>query len=151
MKIRKGFVSNSSSSSFQCEYCHTYEVDESGDYGMFNMGFVECKNGHTICISHLSDENRRKYEQIGEDDEDFQYEPLIESHDCPLCQMELIKDSDLISYLLNETGKTKVEILKEIRKKAVDLSTFAVILKDGKVPEPIEETKPNDFRVIDLD
>jgi len=53
MKIRNGFVSNSSSSSFICEVCGNYV----GGYDMSvsEAGMVQCNCGHIICISHLKD------------------------------------------------------------------------------------------------
>jgi len=51
MKIRTGFVSNSSSSSFICNVCHS---EYSGyDACLQDANMVECKNGHTICVRHL--------------------------------------------------------------------------------------------------
>jgi hypothetical protein len=50
VKIRKGFVSNSSSSSFTCDVCGS---TESGmDLCLSDIGMSECENGHTICDSH---------------------------------------------------------------------------------------------------
>lgn len=51
MKIRRGFVSNSSSSSFVCDVC-------GGEYSGMNASLedaemVQCKNGHIVCIDHL--------------------------------------------------------------------------------------------------
>lgn len=54
MKIRKYFVSNSSSSSYICEICGEevsgYDIDLS-DIEMF-----ECENGHVFCEEHLKEE-----------------------------------------------------------------------------------------------
>lgn len=51
MKIRIGFVSNSSSTSFTCQ---VYGSTESGmDMSMSDAGMVKCENGHTICESHI--------------------------------------------------------------------------------------------------
>ena len=47
MKVRTGFVSNSSSSSFICDICGR---EESGmDMSAENAGMIECINGHTFC------------------------------------------------------------------------------------------------------
>jgi len=50
MKIRLGFVSNSSSSSYTCDICN---VTESGwDLGLGEAGMKQCVHGHTFCIEH---------------------------------------------------------------------------------------------------
>ena len=50
MKIRKGFVSNSSSSSFTCDFCGE---DVSGyDLTRGEARMSTCENGHTICDDH---------------------------------------------------------------------------------------------------
>ena len=51
MKIRKGFVSNSSSSSFVCDVCG---YTESGwDMSLDEAEMYECENGHTFCEGHI--------------------------------------------------------------------------------------------------
>ncbi len=51
MKIRKGFVSNSSSTNFTCEICGE---DISGmDLGLEDAEMYQCENGHRICQSHI--------------------------------------------------------------------------------------------------
>jgi hypothetical protein len=50
MKIRAGFVSNSSSSSFTCDICGE---DVSGwDLSISDSGMCQCQNGHTFCEGH---------------------------------------------------------------------------------------------------
>lgn len=51
MKYRKGFVTNSSSSSFICDVCG--EVFDGYDVSLSDFDLVECENGHTICESEL--------------------------------------------------------------------------------------------------
>lgn len=69
MKTRRGFVSNSSSSSFVCDVCGE---DASGmDMGLSGAEMFECVVGHVVCDSHavdtqadfddLSFEEKRKY------------------------------------------------------------------------------------------
>jgi hypothetical protein len=51
MKIRRGFVSNSSSSSFICDVCG--EEYSGMDATLEDAEMIQCKNQHTICIEHL--------------------------------------------------------------------------------------------------
>lgn len=50
MKIRNGFVSNSSSSSFTCDVCGTTESGMDASPSDFDMS--SCVNGHTFCNDH---------------------------------------------------------------------------------------------------
>lgn len=47
MKLRSGFVSNSSSSSFICDFCGRTEGGY--DCSLEDFGMKECKAGHTFC------------------------------------------------------------------------------------------------------
>lgn len=52
MKVRNGFVSNSSSSSFMCSVCHALESGY--DASLREMGMVECMGcGSTMCEDHV--------------------------------------------------------------------------------------------------
>lgn len=59
MKIRSGFVSNSSTSSFICSVCHVLVAER--DLGIEDAGMYECKNGHVFCEGHLPDEKTDEY------------------------------------------------------------------------------------------
>lgn len=62
MKIRRGFVSNSSSSSFTCEICGS---EEGGyDMCMSDAGMCRCDHGHLMCESHR-DEHMRELAKEG--------------------------------------------------------------------------------------
>ena len=50
MKIRNGFVSNSSSSSFVCNVCGN--VESGMDASASDLGMPECVNGHIFCDGH---------------------------------------------------------------------------------------------------
>ncbi len=50
MKIRNGFVSNSSSSSFICDVCGT--VESGMDASAHDFDMEQCCNGHTFCNGH---------------------------------------------------------------------------------------------------
>jgi len=81
MKIRNGFVSNSSSSSFVCDVCHG--VESGWDMGLSDAEVTECEVGHVFCDSHMKELKKKVtlkdkqakvlkwLEEIGEDDEDI--------------------------------------------------------------------------------
>lgn len=77
MKIRKGFVSNSSSSSFVCDVCGN--VESGYDASASEVGFANCENGHEFCEDHivrnLSDDQLRglvkRIIESGDAGEDF--------------------------------------------------------------------------------
>lgn len=54
-KLRLGFVSNSSSSSFICDVCG-YETS-GWDMCLGEAEMFECENGHTCCYEHLLSDN----------------------------------------------------------------------------------------------
>lgn len=127
MKIRKFFVSNSSSSSFICDVCGE---DTSG----MNMTFeeaemVQCKNGHLFCEGHLipfvkaldflQDEEREDY------DEEWRWYVPIEH--CPICQMEAFEDITLLNYMLIKCKMNRTDVENEIKssfKSYDELMTF---------------------------
>ena len=54
MKIRKGFVTNSSSSSYICDYCNRAEIGY--DLTIKDADMYECENGHVLCRYHFNEE-----------------------------------------------------------------------------------------------
>ena len=62
MKIRKGFVSNSSSSSFICEVCGNVESGYDASYD--DMDFAQCENGHEFCRDHITSMTEVKAKSI---------------------------------------------------------------------------------------
>lgn len=125
MKSRRGFVSNSSTTSFLCEVCGTHE-GFSDCIGHNEMGFVCCPNGHGLCKGHIIkdapettvDEMREAlrieaeasswhdYDPTWDDDtvwdkyDDWFYESDINEQQCPICQFDTISQYNAQKYLL---------------------------------------------------
>jgi len=59
MKIRNGFVSNSSSSSFVCDVCG--ETFSAMYLCLSEADMFKCENGHTICNSHKLIGDNKEY------------------------------------------------------------------------------------------
>lgn len=53
MKVRRGFVSNSSSTSYTCDVCG--EECSGMDMGLSDAEMMQCVHGHTFCESHKTD------------------------------------------------------------------------------------------------
>lgn len=146
MKIRNGFVSNSSSSSFVCDVCSTVE---SGYDGQYDFPTTYCRGGHHFCSEHLDDyleklslEDKVKialeYKYFAETLKDEEvaivkkgntfamedvFERFMNSWDdmpesiCPICSLSDIPDWAIIKYLLKECNKTQSEIEAELKSK----------------------------------
>jgi len=144
MKIRTGFVSNSSSSSFVCEVCG--EEYSGFDAGLLEAEMSECERGHVFCDSHmspeskiLSDEEKKAFiiEAFGlEGDEavkasqldsevlDAQYEEALEEADdrysvdksrCPLCTFHRPNDKQLVKYFMYVFSKSRDGLMKDMK------------------------------------
>jgi hypothetical protein len=149
MKIRKGFVSNSSSSSFICEVCG---YNESGyDIDMSEYDMISCKNGHIVCLEHLKNKDFN-FEDVKEAlglDEDIHEslikeiknikdllklvkflidEEVLENYDipeclCPICKFDYVSDSDFKSYV-TKNHITEESVIKEIKSKFSSYKDF---------------------------
>jgi hypothetical protein len=95
MKIRKGFVSNSSSSSFICDVCGNIEAG--WDMSLDEAYMVECTKGHTFCESHVVDKEAfGKYKET----EEYEYGYGIPDKFCPICTFEKVKKDDILKALI---------------------------------------------------
>lgn len=114
MKIRLGFVSNSSSSSFTCQVCGREEMGM--DLSMEDAEMYTCNEGHTFCQTEsiVDDEARDKYiEKIEGEDSGGD----VPSDWCPICQMKSITSEDAIAYLTKKAGYAT---MKEVEKEMLD-------------------------------
>jgi hypothetical protein len=121
MKIRTGFVSNSSSSSFICGICG--EVQSGWDLSLSDAEMVECsKHGHIFCESHIKKELKEDFdEEVDRYDTPEKY--------CPLCCLEEISDEDSISYIFKKFKIDKKIILKEINESFSNYKDFKNSIK----------------------
>ena len=136
MKIRKGFVSNSSSSSFICDVCG--EAVSGMDMSLDEAEMYECENGHIFCRDHVidGDELEEKLNKLAEDDEedtDSYYDAIykIAKEHCPCCTFDTVSPYDLTGYLLKKVGMSKEDVAKELRERFADFNTFSDYLKEG--------------------
>jgi hypothetical protein len=106
MKIRLGFVSNSSSSSFICDV--SGHVEAGMDLSMSDAEMVECVNNHTFMEEYICG-------KIHPDDrvDDWRYE--VPENKCPICTMKTISNSDLLNYILKTDNINPAMLRDKIR------------------------------------
>ncbi len=105
MKIRNGFVSNSSTTSFTC--CACGEVAAGMDLSLSDIGWYECDNEHNICPSDL-------LEDVPESDaEEWRYH--IPESCCPVCKFAIFTAKDLANYLEHTTIITRASVFAVVK------------------------------------
>lgn len=102
MKIRLGFVSNSSSSSYVCEICSN--AVEVYDTPINELGFCQCDSGHIFCLEHSLDQ-----------DAPVNDEYCVSVEVCPICKLKLISDRMFVDYAQKRIGISRDEMLKDIK------------------------------------
>ena len=101
MKIRSGFVSNSSSSSFICDVCGSAEEEYDGE------GRILCEEEHSICNNCDSED----YIRIESDD----WGEVITKGTCPICTKKVVPDYMKLQYLCNTLGITGEQVAELVR------------------------------------
>ncbi len=105
MKIRYGFVSNSSTTSFTCYACG--ETVEGMDLSLYDVDWYQCVNEHTLCDSDL-------LEDVPESD-DEEWRSHIPEDCCPVCKFSIFIDKDLANYLERITTSTRAAAFVEVK------------------------------------
>ena len=119
MKIRLGFVSNSSSSSYTCCFCG--EEVSGMDMCLSEAGMSECKNGHYVCDDHLLEEISTQVKI------DFRDETPSEM--CPICQFQILLPEDGFKYLLMQQKLTEKDLTETIKEKYNNYKEFKEEIK----------------------
>jgi hypothetical protein len=139
MKIRVGFVSNSSTSSFVCDVCGFTEAGQ--DVGLDTFGMFRCENEHCVhekCAgvteTDFLEEALEKYvssyigkgysiEELKEDGE-YECRYSVPQKYCPICSFGKLSSRDELEFLRKEAGMTEKEVLKEIRSRFTTYKEF---------------------------
>lgn len=131
MKIRTGFVSNSSSSSFICDV--SGEVISGYDMSLYEADMYECQNGHTFCRYYIINGNEfeKKFcdENSDEFDEDMSDGYEISPEYCPICTMKEIKKDDAVKYLLKVNNMSQEDLSNIIKAKFSSFDEFKEFIK----------------------
>lgn len=138
MKVRTGFVSNSSTTSFECDICG-YSETYHDSISCSDFDVIYCEFGHCLCVHHIEE----YFPDVGDNYENEDGELSVEY--CPFCQNILFTNKDLGLYLLKEHGVPKEEVfayIKSINKRRRVLRDEEyveyVLKKIGKTSEDIE-------------
>jgi len=128
MKQRKGFVSNSSSSSFICAICGEIESDRDlcmDDVEMFCC--AGCGNDfHESCITIPEDLQDEFDEALSDDRYD------VDAKFCPVCQLKVLTDNDEMALYHMENGLSNALALETIKSKYGTYAEFQKACRASK-------------------
>jgi len=147
MKVRTGFVSNSSSSSFTCSVCN--QMFGGWDATPRDFDHLQCENGHIFCEEHLI--NKELFEELVEKFEEFDKNDLppkyyeepnylekygigeddlyeIPSEFCPICNFGIINHTEAIDYIFKRDNLTMKKLCEEIKSRFSSYDEFRKFL-----------------------
>ena len=107
MKVRLGFVTNSSSSSYICAACG--RAESGMDLDIADVYMCVCENGHEFCDDCLPEGS-----EFLNEDSDMRYN--FPSEHCPVCNLILIPDYLISSYIKKISTITEQDVLASIKK-----------------------------------
>jgi hypothetical protein len=135
MKIRTGFVSNSSSSSYVCDVCHDSAV--SYDMSLEDAEMFECANGHTVHDKCADLKTQNFLNTCGEEEIEDSAGNLINNPDfneegryevpaehCSICQFKVLISNDGLAHLRQKLGINDEDLLKEMKDLYGDYESF---------------------------
>lgn len=120
MKLRKGFVSNSSTSSFICQICGGVEAER--DCSPSELGMISFECGHVMHEDCLC--NAKKTNSLIADFEEEEGGNREDSKYCPFCQLQLLSDDDFIFLAKLKNPKAIEQALEEIKSKFTTYDEF---------------------------
>lgn len=130
MKIRLGFVANSSSTAFVCNVCGT--IESGMDMTLGDAGMVECQAGHVFCESHQIGYDDPEPEEEVEDEEEYDGYYDVNSKKCPICQFTILPNKDFIDFLRITTNTTPEKVLEKVRTMFDSYAEWQKYLKSNK-------------------
>lgn len=117
MKIRKGFVSNSSSSSFICDV--SGETVEGMDLCLEEAGMYECEHGHVFFEEYLIDaDGLDEAQNAAEDDDEDNFRYSVPEKYCPICSFQYIMEQDCVAYIQKYYKISQSEVYDYMKEKS---------------------------------
>lgn len=128
MKIRLGFVSNSSSSSFVCAV--SGEVISGMDLDLSECEWVECVNEHAFPEELMVEPFPEDADELDEYEENPYYIP---AKHCPICTMKNFEVEELLAYMIKTSSMSLEEIRMMIRNNMKTYDDFKGFIEDVKI------------------